>query len=351
MTRTASCRRFRSRERTRHELGGTYVISADTDSADSLKKIAKIQAKVTYDDVAHLETKSADLLSGHYYDDYGVEITDPAKQTEEYFNGVSATVSISSAHLNLGKNFSGTVRNKMYDQTTRTFTVEADRAENLQDGDNNLFTFELPIPHTVDQSVVVPANVTITYTTTDGKDYTVTTGLKDIPIYAYYTLDPGIQVAGAQNGTLQVSTADGKPADVSVLSIYIDGSGKSGGRIPVRASENLPDMIAKCNLPIVSHCRKIEIDRRVGKYLFFNGSQQGIQLLRGFHGRIFRTVSNHLLFFNCKPGFQRNRIAVLHRQLPENIIASGISHKMKIRNIGCIRKVLVVNRFHVFELL
>ena len=110
-------------------------------------------------------------------------------------------------------------------------------------------------------------------------------------------------------------------------------------------------MVTKCNLSIVSHCRKIEINRRVGRHLIFNGSQQGIQLLGSLHGRIFRTVSNHLLLFDRKPGFQRNGIAVFHHQLPEDIIASGISHKMKIRNIGCIRKVLVVSRFHVFEFL
>lgn len=211
------------------ELGGTYVISADTDSTASLKNIAKIQARVTYDDVAHLETESKYLESGKYYDDYGNEITDPNKQTEEYFNGVSATVSISSAKLDLGKNFNGTVRNKMYDQTTRTFTVEAERTENIQDGDNNLFTFALPVPHTVSESVTVPANVTVTFTTTDGKNYTVTTGLKNIPIYAYYTLDPGIQIAGAKDGTLTVSAADGEQPDLSALSLYSTADQKVEG--------------------------------------------------------------------------------------------------------------------------
>ena len=108
------------------------------------------------------------------------------------------------------------------------------------------------------------------------------------PVLGYGCNTPTAETAsGKQDKAVRIQSGSGVPLKtdaghdpiISVLSIYMDSPGKSSSRISIRTSENLPDMVTKCNLSIVSHCRKIEIDRCVGSHLIFNGSQQGVQIL------------------------------------------------------------------------
>lgn len=216
------------------ELGGDYTV---TIKADSLDDIASVSTSITYGNVDKLETVKKTLQNSKFYDDYGNELTkgedgqyyDAAGNlvTEPMRPNATTEYSISSAVQTLGQNLTGTVRNKMASSTVRQFKAEASVTENPSD-DTNLLTFTLPIPSTLNEDVKVAYNVTVTYTTKDGSTYSVTSGDEEAEIYAYYAIEPGVQVAGAESGTLTISTADGKAVDLNSAKLYSDTEEISG---------------------------------------------------------------------------------------------------------------------------
>lgn len=212
------------------ELGADYVVKI---SADHLEKIASFNTTITYENVDKLETVKKQLSNSNFYDDYGNLLTqgsdgnyydaDGNLVEEPMRPSAPGDYSISSAAEQLGENFTGTVRNKLANATTRSFTAEAVKKD-TPTNDTTLAVFTLPVPKSLAELDTVPYTVTVSYTTTEGKTYTVTSGRKNIPLWAYYTIEPGVQVSGAANSTLTLSAADGKEIDSTNLKVYSDAS-------------------------------------------------------------------------------------------------------------------------------
>lgn len=210
------------------ELGADYAV---TIKADSLENIASVSTSVVYENVEKLETVKKTLSNTVFYDDYGNALTQGADGNyydaddnliaEPMRPSASGDYSISSAVQSLGENLTGTVRNKLSNSTTRAFTATATVNENVSD-DTTLLTFKLPVPHTLTELDKVPVTITVTYTTEDGDTYTVTSGKENHSIYAYYNLDSGIQIAGAENGTITVNAVEGGSVSTENLKVYAD---------------------------------------------------------------------------------------------------------------------------------
>ena len=135
------------------------------------------------------------------------------------------------------------------------------------------------------------------------------------------------------------------------MSLYTDSSGESSHRITVFASWNTPDMITKSDISVIGHCRKMQIYRCICGRLFFNGSEQGIQLFGGLHRCIFRIITDCRLFFNRKSRTEKNCISILHGKCPLDIIRSTVRYIIDIRNIRCIWEAFIVHRFYIFHFL
>lgn len=206
------------------ELGGDYTITIKT---DDIAHIDTVTTNIKYSNIAKLET-STELGNG-FFDDYGRLLTQGAdglyydpdgNVVEEPLRGPGAFY-ISSAVQKLGDNLTGKVRNKAT-QTTRTFTATAEVKDDVT-ADNTLLTFTLPIPSDMKDGDKIPYSVTVTYTTKDGTAYTVTTGDVNVAVYPYYTVEPGIQVSGAEAGVLNITTVDGKEVTADTVVVY-DGT-------------------------------------------------------------------------------------------------------------------------------
>lgn len=211
------------------ELGSDYKVVI---SADSLANIAGISTVISYDNKGKLETKQVYMHNNKFYDDYGNELT--LGSDGQYYDANGNLVAepirpnhsnyyfISSAVQALGENLTGTIRNKVASNTTRTFTATATVNAECTD-DTTLLTFTLPVPSNFTDVDKVPVTITVTFTTTDGKSYTVSTGKLNNAVEAYYELSHGIQVSGAENGTLTVTTKDDAVIDTTNLQVFVDG--------------------------------------------------------------------------------------------------------------------------------
>ena len=207
------------------ELGGDYVV---TIKADKLSDIASVSTNITYTNTKVFETEKKILENNKFYDDYGNVLTLGADGKYYDANGTvieeplrpnaTGEYFISSAVQKLGENLSGTIRNKAA-TTSRTFTATANVNETVTD-DTTILTFNMPIPGKLAEDVKFPYVVTVTYTTKDGNSYTVTTGDIKTDIYAYYSITPGVQVAGAESGTLTINTADDADVKAENVKIY-----------------------------------------------------------------------------------------------------------------------------------
>lgn len=212
------------------ELGADYVV---TIKADSLENIASVNTEIIYENIDKFETVKKTLSNTNFYDDYGNILTkgddgnyyDPdGNLVEEPMRpNSSGDYSISSAKEILGENLTGSVRNKLANSTTRSFTASATVNDELTE-DTTLAVFTLPVPHTLAEEDKLPYKVTVTYTTKDGATFTVTSGKRNASIWAYYTVTPGVQVSGAANSILTVTAADGNEVSTSGLKVYSDAS-------------------------------------------------------------------------------------------------------------------------------
>lgn len=211
------------------ELGGDYVVKI---TSEDLAEIASVSTTINYGNTKLFEPETAYLENNKFYDDYGNDLTlgadglyhDPAGNIVEEPVRPNATgnYKISSAVQTLGENLTGKIRNKTLNATTRSFTATATVKETVSDNED-ILTFTLPVPSTLTPVDKLPISVTVTYTTKDNQTYSVTTGDMVKENYAYYTVKPGIQVAGAESGVLTVSTADGKLVEADKVSVY-DGT-------------------------------------------------------------------------------------------------------------------------------
>ena len=209
------------------ELGGDYKV---TISADKLANIASVSTNITYGNTAKLDVVEKVLQGNLFYDDYGNELTQ--QEDGKYYdqNGAvvedplryAGTVKFSSAVQTLGENLTGSVRNRMATSTTRAFVANATVKENPSE-DTTLLTFSLPIPSTFTEVDKVPVTITVTFTTTDGNSYTVSSGKLNNAVEAYYDLSHGMQVSGAESGTLTVTTKDDAIIDTTNLQVFVDG--------------------------------------------------------------------------------------------------------------------------------
>lgn len=210
------------------ELGGNYVVKI---SADRLSDIETVNTSIIYGNTEGFETNK--YLDGNtFYDDYGNALT--LGSDGQYYDangtlieepirtGASGYYKVSNAVQTLGENLTGKIRNKTLDSKTRGFTADATVNESVNT-DGTILTFTLPIPSNLTEDVKLPISVTVTYTTVDGGKYTITTGDMNKDIYAYYTVEPGIQVAGADAGVLNITTADGEKVAADTVKVY-DGT-------------------------------------------------------------------------------------------------------------------------------
>lgn len=205
------------------ELGGNYGITIKT---DHLSDIDSITTNITYHNISTLE--SSKTLGNGFYDDYGNLLTQGTdglyydangEVVEEPLRG-PLTIYISNATQTLGNNLTGKLRNKAT-QTSRTFTATATVKDKLED-DNTLLSFNLPIPKDLAEKEKLQYSVTVTYTTKSGESYTVTTGDQVSKVWAYYSINPGIQVSGATSGNLEIITKDGASIDTTNAKVYSD---------------------------------------------------------------------------------------------------------------------------------
>lgn len=212
-------------------LGGDYTV---TISADDLSSIAAVSTSISYDNKGKLETKQVAMENSKFYDDYGNLLTQGADGN--YYDAAGNLVEqplrpnatgnyyVSSAVQKLGENLTGTLRNVVASNTTRTFTATAAVNETLT-SDTTLLTFTLPIPASLIETDTVPVTITVTFTTTDGSTYTVSTGKVTNAVEAYYTFASGIQISGAESGTL---TVYGDKVDAANLQVYANGAAIEG---------------------------------------------------------------------------------------------------------------------------
>ncbi len=212
------------------ELGADYVI--DISTAD-FSDIASVSLTITYGNTDILETESKTLSNSKFYDDYGNELTLGSDGNYYTDDGVlieepmrpSATgeYAISSAALTLSDSLtlSGNIRNKSDSFNNRIFTATATVNEDVT-GAGTIATFTLPVPHTLAETDTVPYTATVIFTTVDGESYTVTTGSRKASLWAYYTIDAGVQISGAQDSTLTISAADDSDIDADSLGVYGD---------------------------------------------------------------------------------------------------------------------------------
>ena len=208
------------------ELGGDYEVVI---KADSLADIVSINTSIVYENTGKLDTEQKYLSNSSFYDDYGNALTqgedgnyydaDGNLVAEPMRPSAAGNYTISSAVQVLGENLTGTVRNKAATSTTRAFTASATVNESVS-ADTTLLTFTLPIPSTLAAVDKVPVTITVSYTTTDGSTYTVTSGRIINSVYAYYTLVPGTQISGAEGGTITVKTNDGSEVNTENLILY-----------------------------------------------------------------------------------------------------------------------------------
>ena len=217
------------------ELGADYEVVI---KADDLKNIASVSTNIIYENVEKLETVKKELSNGSFYDDYGNLLTkgEDGNYYDENGNLVdepmrpnaAGSYSISSAVQMLGENLTGKVRNKLANSSTRSFTAEATVKDEISNN-NTLLIFKLPVPHTLSDVDKVPVTITVTYKTKDGAVYTVTSGKENHSIYAYYNLNPGIQIAGAGDGTIAINTVEGGSVSVENLKVYVNADTEIAG--------------------------------------------------------------------------------------------------------------------------
>lgn len=206
------------------ELGGDYVITIESKDLD---QITSVSTNITYGNVTSFDTKKVYMDGSSFYDDYGNLLTRGEDGLYYDANGIlveepmrpgAGQYAVSSAVQVLGENLSGKIRNKT-NATTRSFTAEAKVKEQMT-ADQKILTFTMPIPSDLAENINLPCNVTVSYTTKAGNTYTVTTGDMTKEIYAYYSLEPGVQVAGAESGTIKVITADGAELATKNMVVY-----------------------------------------------------------------------------------------------------------------------------------
>lgn len=214
------------------ELGGDYKV---TISADKLDNIASVSTNITYGNTAKLDVVEKTLDGNSFYDDYGNLLTQRADGKYYDQHGVvvedplryAGKVKFSSAVQALGENLTGSVRNRMATSTTRAFVANATVKENPSE-DTTLLTFSLPVPSTFTEVDKVPVTITVTFTTTDGNTYTVSSGKLNNAVEAYYTLSHGMQVSGAESGTLTVTANDGSEVDTTNLQVFVGDTAIEG---------------------------------------------------------------------------------------------------------------------------
>lgn len=216
------------------ELGGTYSITV---KANDISDIAKVSTSISYENVEKLETEQKYLENNKFYDDYGNVLTqgtdgqyydpDGNMVAEPMRPNATGNYTFPSAVQKLGENFTGTIRNKMASSTVRQFTAEGTVKESLTD-DTTLLTFNLPIPSTLTEDVKVPYTVVVTYETKDGSVYSVTSGDEEAEIYAYYSIDPDVQVSGGTSGKLTINTIDDGAVAADTVKVYSDAEEVTG---------------------------------------------------------------------------------------------------------------------------
>lgn len=216
------------------ELGGDYKVVVSVESIEALLKIDSITTTVSYDNVAKLDfPKVLDGVS--FYDDYGNKLTMAADGKYYDANGVlvedplrySGTMMFSRGVQALGENLTGSIRNRLTTSTTRAFTAKA-TVNDAVTADKTLLTFSLPVPSNFTEMDKVPVTVTVNFTTTDGNTYTVSTGKLNNAVEAYYEIVDGIQISGAESGTLTVIAADGSAVDTTNLQVFVGDTAIEG---------------------------------------------------------------------------------------------------------------------------